>query len=33
MLRDPTANEPGPAKHRYAAYFSIHTVILRDAFD
>jgi hypothetical protein len=31
MVRDPTANKPSPAEHGYAAYFSIHPVILRDA--
>jgi hypothetical protein len=33
MVRDATANKPGPAEHRYVPYFSIHPVILRDALD
>src|SRR5215813_10618299 len=33
MARDATANKAGPAEHRYAAYFSIHPVILREALD
>jgi hypothetical protein len=31
MVRDATADKPSPAEHRYAAYFSIHPVILHDA--
>src|SRR5215831_2607674 len=33
MARDATANKASPAEHRYAAYFSIHPVILREALD
>ena len=33
MLRDPPADKPSPAEHRYAAYVSIHPVILRDALN
>jgi hypothetical protein len=33
MTRDATTNKPSPAEHRYAANFSIHPVILRDALD
>jgi hypothetical protein len=33
MVRDSTANKPSPAEHRYAANFSIHPVILRDALN
>jgi hypothetical protein len=33
MARDATANKTSPTEHRYAAYFSIHPLILRDAFD
>jgi hypothetical protein len=33
MARDATANKTSPTEHRYAAYFSIHPLILRDALD
>jgi hypothetical protein len=33
MARDATTNKASPAEYRYAAYFSIHPVILRDALD
>src|SRR5262249_2650865 len=33
MARDATADKANPAEHRYAAYVSIHPVILRDALD
>src|SRR5262249_2015708 len=33
MARDATADKASPAEHRYAAYVSIHPVILRDALD
>jgi hypothetical protein len=33
MAGHATANKASPAEHRYAAYFSIHPVILRSAVD
>src|SRR5262245_55462014 len=33
MARDATANKASPTEHRYAAYFSIHRLILREAPD
>src|SRR5262249_29423170 len=33
MARDATTDKASPAEHRYAAYVSIHPVILRDALD
>ena len=33
IARHATADKASPAEHRYAAYVSIHPVILRDALD